>query len=214
MLTDPLRSHFLQRLSWQAEEELQKFQSMIQEVSLTDAADKRLCFLADNNQKLMAGMIYRTSMKSGSTFPAYHFVWKNIATPRVKFFGWLLTKNRINCKSNLLHKKVLDEDACDICGGGPETADHIVSGCPFAQAFWRRIGWRPEDIANVQCLWESQAPVAIPKMAHSSLILLLCRELWKHRHDVLFRRMPPRSPAPDRCVQGSSAAMEMPPSEK
>jgi hypothetical protein len=38
-------------------------------------------------------------MRSNATDPAYHFVWKNIATPRVKFFGWLLTKNRINYKT-------------------------------------------------------------------------------------------------------------------
>lgn len=94
-------------------------------------------------------------MRSNATDPAYHFVWKNIATPRVKFFGWLLTKNRINYKTNLLHKKVLEEDVCDICGQGAETADHIVLGCSFAQAFWRRIGLQVENIADVQCLWET-----------------------------------------------------------
>jgi len=136
-------------------------------------------------------MIYKASMRSGSTCPAYQFIWKNIATPRVKFFGWLLTKNRINCKSNLLNKRVLEEDICAICGQGSETADHLISGCSFAQVFWRQIGWQAENIAEVRCLWESTASVAMPRMALSSLLLLLCWELWKHRHDVVFRDIPP-----------------------
>jgi hypothetical protein len=144
---------------------------LLQDVSLTNNIDKRSCFSADNKQKLLSGMIYRTSMRSSSTCPAYQFVWKNIATPRVRFFGWLLTKNRINCKSNLLQKKVLDEDTCDICGHESEDADHIISGCPFAQSFWTRIGWQAEGIAEIWCLWESTAPVDMPRMAHSSLLL-------------------------------------------
>jgi hypothetical protein len=53
-------------------------------------------------------------MKGDDTCPAYRFVWKNFAIPRVKFFGWLLMKNRINCKSALRMKKVLQEDLCQI----------------------------------------------------------------------------------------------------
>ena len=140
MLSGSLPLQFQRRLSRQAIEELQKLESMLQEVSLDNSSDRRTCFFADNNQRLISGLIYRVSMRNNSVCPAYQFVWKNIATPRVKFFGWLLTKNRINCKSNLLHKKVLDNDKCDICGQGPENADHIISGCPLAQAFWKHIG--------------------------------------------------------------------------
>jgi hypothetical protein len=55
-------------------------------------------------------------MKSDSPCPSYQFVWRNFVIPRVKFFGSLLTKGRINCKSNLLNKRVLQDDTCDICG--------------------------------------------------------------------------------------------------
>ena len=82
-------------------------------------------------------MIYKASMRSGSTCSAYQFIWKNIAIPRVKFFGWLLTKNRINYKRNLLNKRVHEKDICAIYGQGSETADHLISGCSLAQVFWR-----------------------------------------------------------------------------
>lgn len=181
VLTESLLPQFQRRLSRQAREELSKLEHMLQDVSLGDDRDERSCFFTDTNQRLMSGMIYRASMKGEDTCPAYQFVWKNIATPRVKFFGWLLTKDRINCKSDLLTKRVLQEDTCAICNQASETADHIISGWPFAQEFWRRIGWQAQNIAGVQCSWESIAPRHMP---------LICWELWKHRHDVVFRGMP------------------------
>jgi hypothetical protein len=51
------------------------------------------------------------------------------------------------------------------------------------------IGWQVGQIASVQR--ESTAPGLMPKTAHSSLLLLICWELWKHRHDVVFRGMAP-----------------------
>jgi hypothetical protein len=130
-------------------------------------------------------------MKSDSPCPSYQFVWRNFVIPRVKFFGSLLTKGRINCKSNLLNKRVLQDDTCDICGQSSETPDHIISGCPFAQSFWSQVGWGADNISKVHCLWESVAPIDMPRVVHSSLLLLICWEIWKHRHDVVFRNMPP-----------------------
>jgi hypothetical protein len=187
VLPAPLGQQFQRRMSTQAREELQ----VLQDVSLTVDTDDRSCFFADSNQRLISGMIYRASMKGDETCPAYQFVWKNFALPRVRFFGWLITKNRIQCKSNLMRKRVLQEDICAICSTEHETADHIISGCHFAKEFWQRIGWQPENIAEVQSLWETTAPVPMPRTAFSSLILLICWELWKHRHDVVFRGMPP-----------------------
>jgi hypothetical protein len=185
----PLATQTQRRLSKQALEELQQLE-LLQDVSLSDTNDSRSCFFADNNQRLLSGLIYKTSMRSNNTCPSYQFIWKNIAIPRVKFFGWLLTKERINCKSNLLTKKVLQNASCDIYGHASETPNHIILGYLFAQTFWNHIGWQAGNIAEVLCLWESSAPVVMPKVAHSSLLLLICWELWKHRHDVVFKGMP------------------------
>jgi len=74
----------------------------------------------------LSGMIYIASMKGDETCPTYQFVRKNFALPRVKFFGWLITKNMINCESNLMQKRILREDLCAICNLDSETADHII----------------------------------------------------------------------------------------
>jgi hypothetical protein len=35
------------------------------------------------------------------------FAWKNKAPPRVKFFAWLLSQSRIQCKVNLVKKRIV-----------------------------------------------------------------------------------------------------------
>lgn len=140
---------------------------------------------------LRSGMIYKTSSRGDQLCPSFHFVWRNFAPPRVKIFAWTLTKQRIQCKTVLCRKNILQTATCDVCGNDDETADHIISQCPFVKAFWRRIGWDPNGIAPVAELWKMTAPYAVPVVAKNSPILLFCWQLWKHRHDVVFRTLPP-----------------------
>ena len=133
-------------------------------------------------------------MRCDQTCPSFDFVWQNFAPPRVKFFGWVLTKDRIQCKTALCRKNILQDAICDICGDAEENGDHIISGCSFAKCFWRRIGWQPNSIAPVIELWKSSPPSTV-----SPMILLCCWELWKHRHDVVFCG----------CLQGISQGLEL-----
>jgi hypothetical protein len=53
-------------------------------------------------------------------------------------------------------KNVLESDTCNLCGRSAETADHIISQCPFSQRFWIHLGWNPTAIPSVNWLWEVQ----------------------------------------------------------
>jgi len=120
------------------------------------------------------------------------------------FFGWLLTKERIHCRTSLVHKHILQEAQCEVCKEADETADHIFSGCSFVRSFWERIGWRLEGIAKVTELWKTQVPQRVHKKAHP-LILLCCWEIWQHRNDVVFRGL---EPSVDRLVATCKEAVE------
>lgn len=133
-------------------------------------------------------MIYRASIRGEQKTPSFDFVWRNFAPAHVKFFGWLLMQNRIQCKTNLEKKGLLPDALCELCKLHDEDADHIITGCPFARSFWRRIGWQPKDVCR---LWETRAPSRTPREATSTFLLLCCWELWKYRHDVVFRGMAP-----------------------
>lgn len=171
-----------QRLSTQAAEELDHLCQLLLDVELTTSPDERHCCFEDSDHRLQSRLIYKVSMRGDQPCPAFDFVWR-FAPPRIKFFGWVLTKDRIHCKTALRRKNILQDATCDICGAAEESGDHIFSGCPFAKSFWRRIGWPPSSVAHVTELWKSSPPIP--------LILLYCWELWKHRHDVVFRSLPP-----------------------
>ncbi|XP_066374076.1 extensin-like [Miscanthus floridulus] len=73
------------------------------------------------------------------------FVWKNKPPPppppaRVKFFAWLLAQGRIQCKTNLIKKNIVDSAICDICHEEDESPAHVIFGCSSAQQFWDAMG--------------------------------------------------------------------------
>lgn len=108
------------------------------------------------------GKIYKLAITTGNKCEYYQFVWKNHAPPKVKFFAWLLLQERIQCKTNLKRKNVLDSDTCDLCGLAPETPDHIISQCEFTRRFWLHLGWDPASIPPVSKLWEVQGQAGAP----------------------------------------------------
>lgn len=135
-----LRSLLQRRLTNQASADLEHLEGLMVGVSFTDDLDQRTCFFEDDSHRMITRVIYQTSTRGEQACPSYSFVWKNFAPPRVKIFGWLLTKDRIHCRTNLVHKHILQDGVCEICKGDDELADHIFSGCPFVRSFWEQIG--------------------------------------------------------------------------
>lgn len=133
------------RLTGHAAAELSHLEGLLQEVNLEETPDQRASFFEDNSHRLLSGIIfsgiiYCASMRGDHACPSYNFVWRNFAPPRVKFFGWLLAQNRIQCRTSLLRKNILEDARCEVCGQEDETADHIISGCSFVCSFWMHIG--------------------------------------------------------------------------
>ncbi|RCV41234.1 hypothetical protein SETIT_9G119300v2 [Setaria italica] len=102
VLGEPLRDHLVPRLTRVAAAELAALEELLQPIELSGDADIRSCPLAAPDGVLRAGPLYRATMaaRSGSA-------------PKVRFFGWLLVQGRIQCKTNLLLKKVVDNDRCE-----------------------------------------------------------------------------------------------------
>lgn len=105
--------------------------------------------------------------------------------------GWLLTQNRIQCKTSLVRKNILDNARCEICGLEDETVDHIISGCNFVCGFWTRIGWAPEEIAKTSELWRTKTLSRVHSSVAHPLLLLYCWEIWRHHNEVIFRHLDP-----------------------
>ena len=108
---------FVNPLSSQALGELNSVCSISASVSLNDNADKRLSPFCLGNSKLDSGGIYKLlKARGGALDDRSAFIWKNAAPPRVQLFIWLLTQRRIQCRSNLFKKHIVDSPTCEVCG--------------------------------------------------------------------------------------------------
>lgn len=63
-------------------------------------------------------------------------IWKLNIPPKVKVFGWLLIKNRLQTRKIICRFKNSIDPSCAFCQNDIETQDHIMCMCPFAQAVW------------------------------------------------------------------------------
>jgi len=130
------------RLSSQATLELTEVQQLVASITLTQQPDRRTCKFADTTSKLNTGAIYRASTYSGVSSRIYNYVWTSRAPTRVRFFGWLLMRGRLQCRANLYYKHVLDDDICELCRQQPETSDHLIFHCTVAKEFWNHLGFQ------------------------------------------------------------------------
>jgi len=126
------------RLTARAAAELAALQNKLEGVRLGVGEDSRTCPFEKRGGKLDAGRIYRTSLSDDQRASSHSFVWRNHALPKVRFFAWLLVQERIQCKTNLMKKHILDDATCDLCKSHPEDSDHVVRGvcCLVLAANW------------------------------------------------------------------------------
>lgn len=106
----------------------------------------------------------------------------------MQLFLWLLIKGRIQCRTNLFTKKIVENAACLICGAQSESPDHIIFHCPIASDFWRSIGLQADQFvhtSNLHCLPRIRG---VPDDQFSAFITLCCWQLWKRRNAFVFRQ--------------------------
>lgn len=82
------------RLSSQATRELQALKELLADLILTGEEDVRTSCFESVNHGLHTGQIYRASVQDGAECDMFKFVWQSHATPRVKFFGWLMVQDK------------------------------------------------------------------------------------------------------------------------
>jgi hypothetical protein len=65
-------------------------------------------------------------------------VWKLPIPPRIHFFSWLLSQNRLLTRYNLGKRRSIDDPSCLFCKE-PETIFHLFLGCVIASKVWRMV---------------------------------------------------------------------------
>jgi hypothetical protein len=189
VIHDGLRHRLVPRLTPLTQAELAELESAVAGVALSDEADTHLSPLMRPDRRLLTGALYHLLVAQDSTEDAAaRFVWDSATPPRVRFFGCLLSRDRIQSKKNLLVKNVVNDATCDFCCDEDESAAHIIFGYPFARSFWSPLGFCLPVGQTTQDLHQLPRPSAVPSANYSRFVLLCCWQLWKRRNNYIFRR--------------------------
>ncbi|TVU44600.1 hypothetical protein EJB05_04045, partial [Eragrostis curvula] len=192
VVTRGLAAHMVPRLSHTAEQELMEVQSIVDTIELHVGDDVRNSPFIDHSGKLRSASIYKAMVHDEEhSCPFYMFAWKTPAPPKARFFAWLLIQERIQCRSNLYRKNIVESATCELCHNGEETADHLILRCPHSASSWSATGVQIPATATVTEIWKLPKPDHIPALHFDCYILLCCWQIWKHRNDVVFNDLQP-----------------------
>jgi hypothetical protein len=127
----------------------------------------------------------------------YKFIWKIKMSLKVKVFMWLVSKNCILTKDNLMRRGWTRNSQCHFCSS-EENMNYLLFNCTFARFVWQMVicafGFvRPPESANDMLgEWINSFPGPLRKN-----ILCGCTvvTIWKTRNDACFDRKFPDNPS-------------------
>ncbi|KAL5749548.1 hypothetical protein ACOSP7_024151 [Xanthoceras sorbifolium] len=100
--------------------------------------DKRGEFTVRSAYKLAAEAFGKNiGSSSAGPDPWWKALWSLHIPSKVKFFGWKVCRNILPTRGCLKSRKVLELDACPLCGACSESIDHILWSCVKVNVLWK-----------------------------------------------------------------------------
>ncbi|KAL4363103.1 hypothetical protein GQ457_04G005480 [Hibiscus cannabinus] len=119
-------------------------------------------------------------------------IWRVKAPPKIQAFLWRVCNNALATYDNLSSRFKKSCPLCKSCELSPESIEHILFLCPYAQALWRASGFNyspmPEGFPGFSKWWMEVASLLSTDLSrnHLSFIVFLCWNLWKSRNEWTF----------------------------
>ena len=103
------------------------------------------------------------------------------------FYCIVLSQGRIQCKTNLIKKRIVDNTVCDVCHAAEETAAHVIFGCTAAHQFWDALQIETQADRPIQKLQDTVKPGHIPSKHFGTFSMICSWHIWKRRNNTVFR---------------------------
>jgi hypothetical protein len=129
-------------------------------------------------------------------------VWKAWAPPKLKFFAWLTTQNRIWTTDRLEKRGWNNCGLCQLCKQTQESATHLFAHCRFTKRLWGMVKewlglpsirvheWSGE--LSIDEWWSSMSyKASLIRKAMTSLTMLVSWTIWKERNARVLSAPPP-----------------------
>jgi hypothetical protein len=107
---------------------------VISEVNLQVGVQDKHIWLSSSGQ-YTARSAYDALFQGAISFRSYERIWKSWASPKCRFFMWLVTHNRWTADC-LACRGLQHSDKCLLCDQEDENIEHLLIGCVVARQFW------------------------------------------------------------------------------
>lgn len=165
-----------------------------QRLELSSEQEDQIIWTLESSGEYSSRSAYKIQFAGqiSSTFPK--LIWKACATPRCKFFLWLLLQSRIWTADRLQQRGWENNYFCALCVRNLETPFHLFVECPVARKIWGLVAsWsncanlQPRDWSEHTDMeeWFLEMIEKGTKAAHSIAILTIWH-IWKERNARVF----------------------------
>jgi hypothetical protein len=127
---------------------------------------------------------------------AFKVIWNCPAPSKVSGFAWLVLRDRVPTRENLIRCRVLPDDGqqcCVFCGDSAETVPHLVLYCNVILQVWDCIfnwlGLKLELPHSILSLLNFLATVPGSKQKRKGLVMVcnaVIWSIWRHRNKAIF----------------------------
>ena len=167
-------------------------------ISLNDDIEDSIIWKFTKDGMYSASSAYKAQFEGHTSSDLVHSVWRVWATPRCKFFAWLVLQNRIWTSDRLIRRGWPNCGLCPLCKQCQESAAHLLFQCRFTIRIWNHIltwlGMHHISTAiwqtrtSVKDWWNGNLQIRLgsPKVL-ASLMMLISWEIWTERNARVFR---------------------------
>uniref|UniRef100_A0ACD5V946 Uncharacterized protein n=1 Tax=Avena sativa TaxID=4498 RepID=A0ACD5V946_AVESA len=114
-------------------------------------------------------------------------VWDVKIPPKIHFFLWFVSHNRVLTRVNLVKRQKVDDLTCLFCNK-LETCNHIFFECVVATAAWKEVGRItgniPVNIEMIADRWEKNKLFKVENVMYAAIMW----SIWLIRNDLCFKR--------------------------
>uniref|UniRef100_A0A7N2RFA1 Reverse transcriptase zinc-binding domain-containing protein n=1 Tax=Quercus lobata TaxID=97700 RepID=A0A7N2RFA1_QUELO len=86
--------------------------------------------------QVLRGADWTESSRGVCGSKVWTMLWKLKVPNKIKVFGWRVCQNILPTRDNLVHRRIIDDDTCELCKSTSETVIHALWECGVARDVW------------------------------------------------------------------------------